>query len=135
MRFPRHLLRASTFRSEPAMAAMAIVCVGMFIGAWLIGPAITRGSADTPPALASRDKTTFDAMVALPDPPPYRAPTPAFDVSGPPSYAAIAKQKAQAELGGRAGGQTADDDAVPEAPSFNRQPYRNYRQRDRHTIY
>ena len=135
MRFPRHLLRASTFRSEPAMAAMAAVAIGMFIGAWLIGPAITHGSMETPPAVASQDKTTFDAMVARPDPPPYRAPTPAFDLSGPPNYAAAAKQKAQAALGGAVGDQAVDDEAVPQAPSFNRQPSRFYRPFDRHRVY
>ena len=135
MRFPRHLLQASTFRSEPAMAAMAAVAIGMFIGAWLIGPAITHGSVDTPPAVASQDKMTSDAMVARPDPPPYRAPTPAFDLSGPPNYAAVAKQKAQAELGGQVGDQAADDEGVPAAPSFNRQPSRYYRAFDRHKTY
>ena len=40
-------------------------------------------------------------MVARPDPMPYRAPTPSFDLSGPPNYAAAAKEKAQAELGGQ----------------------------------
>ena len=50
--------------------------------------------------------------MARPDPMPYRAPTPAFDTAGEPTYAAAAKEKAQAELGG----QTVDDD-VPEAAS------------------
>ena len=136
MRFPRHLLQASTFRAEPLMAAMAVIAIGMFIGAWVIGPVITHDSADAPAsqALPSQGKTTFDAMVARPDPPPYRAATPAFDMTGPPNYAALAKQKAQAELGG----QVADDDDgtagfMPEAP--RRSSSRYYRSLDRHRVY
>ena len=47
-------------------------------------------------------------LVARPNPMPYRAPTPVFDTSGQPSYAAAAKQKAQAEAGGQfdSGGDT-----------------------------
>ena len=47
MRFPYHLFSASTFRSEPWLAAMAAVAIGMFVGAWLIGPAITRTTTAT----------------------------------------------------------------------------------------
>ena len=132
MRFPNHLLQAATFRSEPLMAAMAAIAVGMFVGTWVIGPAITHDSAETP-APATQQRTTFEDMVARPDPPPYRAPTPAFDMSGPPNYAAAAKEKAQAELGG----QIADPDAMAaEAPSAPRESWsRNSRAFDRHTIY
>ena len=77
----------------------------------MIGPAITHGT-DAPPQ-AAQERTTFEDMVARPDPSPYRAATPAFDISGPPNYAAAAKDKAQAELGG----ETADDEAPPEPPS------------------
>ena len=52
-------------------------------------------------------------MVARPDPLPFRTPTPVFDVSGPPDYAAAAKEKAQAELGGQV-----DPEAVAETPSY-----------------
>jgi hypothetical protein len=134
MRVPHHLFQASTFRAEPLMAAMAVVSISMFIGAWVIGPAITRNSTDAPPVQSSPmpDKTTFDAMVARPDPPPYRAATPAFDLTGPPNYAAAAKQKAQAELGGPA---SDDDAAVPEAPSPYRGGSSRYRPYDRHKVY
>src|SRR6476620_1143411 len=111
MRFPQHLLKASAYRSEPLLAAMAAIAVGMFVGTWIIGPAVTRDSAEAP-APATQQRTTFDDLVARPDPMPYRAPTPVFDTSGAPSYAAAAKQKAQAELGG----QTVDDASIPEAP-------------------
>jgi hypothetical protein len=129
MRYPIHLLQASTFRSEPLLAAMAAVAVGMFVGTWVIGPVMTRDSGDAP-APAAQERTSFEAMVARPDPLPYRAATPAFELSGAPSYAAAAKEKAQAE----AGGQIVDNDAVPEAPSYSRLPSRS-RLPDRHKVY
>jgi hypothetical protein len=130
MRFPSHLLQKATFRSEPLMAAMAAIAVGMFVGTWVIGPAITHGSAEAP-AQTAQERTTFEDMVARPDPMPYRAATPAFDMSGPPNYAAVAKEKAQAELGGQV-----DNESVAEAP----RPYRswssrNYPRFDRHRVY
>ena len=130
MPLPRHLLQA--FRSEPLMVALAAVAIGMFVGTWVIGPAVTHGSSDTPPP-ASQERTTFDAMAARPDPMPYRTATPAFDMSGPPNYAAAAKQKAQAELGG----QPMDGDGS-EAPAAIPEPfsYRPARGRsfDRHGV-
>ena len=72
MRFPSHLLQTATFRSEPLLAAMAAIAVGMFVGTWVIGPAITRDSAEAP-APAAQERTTFEDMVARPDPMPYRA--------------------------------------------------------------
>jgi hypothetical protein len=131
MRFPSHLLRMTTFRSEPLLAAMAAIAVGMFVGTWVIGPAITRDSAEAV-APAAQQRTTFAELMARPDPMPYRAPTPAFDTSGPPSYAAAAKQKAQAELGGQ---QTVDDESIPEAPRASRWSSRNTRSFDRHRVY
>jgi hypothetical protein len=129
MRFPSHLLQAATFRSEPLMAALAAVAVGMFVGTWVIGPAITRDGSETP-AQATQGRTTFQDMVARPDPMPYRAATPAFDMSGPPNYAAVAKEKAQAELGGQV-----DDGSVTEAPRSYRSSSRNYPRFDRHRVY
>ena len=129
MRFPSHLLRATTFRSEPLMAAMAAIAVGMFVGTWVIGPAITHGDAEAP-APTSQERTTFQDMAARPDPMPYRAATPSFDLSGPPNYAAAAKQKAQAELGGQV-----DDESVAEAPRSYRSSSRNYQRFDRHRVY
>jgi hypothetical protein len=129
MRFPSHLLQPATFRSEPFMAALAAVAVGMFVGTWVIGPAITRNNADTP-AQTSPERTTFQDMLARPDPMPYRAPTPSFDMTGPPNYAAVAKEKAQAEIGG----QTVDDESIAEGRSAYRSS-RSYRSFDRHRVY
>ena len=85
-------------RHEAVAVAIAAIGVGMFIGTSLIGPLVSSGSVERPPEVSS--KTSFETMTALPDPFPYRTPTPTFDVSGGPSYAATAKEKAQAELGG-----------------------------------
>ena len=128
MRFPNHLLQTATFRSEPLMAAMAAIAVGMFAGTWVIGPAITYNAAEVP-AQTSPERTTFEDMVARPDPMPYRAATPSFNLSGPPSYAAVAKEKAQAE----AGGQIVDDG--PEPPRGYYLSSRNYRTFNRYRTY
>ena len=131
MRFPLHLLRASTFRSEPGMAALAAIAIGMFVGTWIIGPAVTRETSDIP-APAAQERATFEDMVSRPDPSPYRSPTPAFDIAGPPQYGAAAKAKAQAGLSGR----VADfEDRAPETRREYRAPSRDYRAFDRHRIY
>jgi hypothetical protein len=132
MRFPQHLLKASTYRSEPLMAAMAAIAIGIFVGAWIIGPALTHNSPEAPaPAAPQRERTTFEDMVARPDPFPYRTPTPTFDMVGPPSYAAAAKEKAQAELGG----QVDPEEAAAEAPGYPVRSSRAYRAFDRHRVY
>jgi hypothetical protein len=134
MRFPYHLLKASTVRSEPWLAAMAAVAIGMFAGAWLIGPAITAHGSRAPNSdvatQATPERTSFDDMISRPDPSPYRAATPAFDLNGSPHYAAAAKEKAQAELGGQPG----DDEAAIEQPSYphSRGGYQAF---DRHRVY
>ena len=92
-------------RHEAVAIAIAAIGVGMAIGTWVIGPLVTRGSADRHADMSGR--ASFEEMTARPDPFPYRTPTPEFDMSGAPSYAAAAKEKALAELGG----QPSDDDA------------------------
>jgi hypothetical protein len=131
MRFPQHLLQASTFRSEPLMAAMAAVAVGMFVGTWILGPALTHNSPEAPAPVAQQERTTFEAMVARPDPFPYRTPTPTFDMAGQPSYGAAAKEKAQAELGG----QVDPEEATLETPGYPTRSSRAYRAFDRHRVY
>ena len=134
MRFPLHLMRASTFRSEPGLAALAAIAVGMFVGTWVIGPAVTRDNAGTTSPPTTQERPTFEDMVARPDPSPYRAATPAFDTAGPPHYGAVARARAQAELGGR----VADyGDSAP-APEYRREyraSSRNYQAFDRHLVY
>jgi hypothetical protein len=132
MRVPYHLFQIKTVRAEPLLAAMAAVAAGMFVGAWLLGPALTHNNSDVP-ALAARDRTNFEDMVSRPDPSPYRAATPTFDSRGAPNYATAAKEKAQAELGGQPG-----DDAMAAAtdaaPAYSR-PRGNYPAFDRHRVY
>ncbi|MGZ5840574.1 MAG: hypothetical protein ACXWJ8_01395 [Xanthobacteraceae bacterium] len=130
MRFPQHLLNASTCRSEPLMAAMAAVAVGMFVGTWIIGPSITHNSPEAQAPAAQQKRITFEDMVARPDPMPYRAPTPTFDTAGQPSYAAAAKEKAQAELGG-----AADPEAMADEPGYPVRSSRAARTFDRHRVY
>ena len=117
MRLPSHLLKIETFRSEPLIAAMAAIAIGMFIGTWVIGPALTRNAPEES-APAARGRTSFEDMVSRPDPNPYRAATPAFDVSGPPSYGAAAREKARAQLSN--GG--ADEDSYTPRRRHYRQP-------------
>jgi hypothetical protein len=133
MRFPTHLLKTSTFRAEPWLAAMAAVAVGMFVGTLVLGPAITHDRTEAPAAQErAKDRTSYEDMINRPDPMPYRAATPAFDLSGPPNYGAVAKEKAQ----GQVGGEMADG----ELPMFQRSDshtYRSgrYRATERHTTY
>jgi hypothetical protein len=138
MRLPTHLLKAATFRSEPVLAAMAAVAVGMFLGTWVLGPAITGNKPDTP-AQTQPERTSFQDLVARPDPMPYRAATPAFALSGTPNYGAAAREKARAEVGGRVvDDQMVSEAAIPEPPRDDRSSYsssRNYRSYDRHRVY
>jgi hypothetical protein len=132
MRFPLHLFRIETIRSEPGLAALAAIAIGMFAGTWIIGPAVTRNTADIPAPVA-QERATFEDMVARPDPSPYRAATPAFDTSGPPHYGAVAKARAQAGLGG------STTDSGNNSGDYRRE-YRatsspNYRAFDRHATY
>ena len=91
---------------------MAAVAVGMFVGAWLIGPAITarqqRRAARRRRRSGPASRTWFHGPTRRPIAPP----TPAFDLNGSPHYAAAAKEKAQAELGGQPG----DDECGGRAP-------------------
>jgi hypothetical protein len=132
IRFTFQLLRASTIRSEPGMAALAAIAIGMFVGTWVIGPAVTRDTADTLVPAAAQDRASFEDMVSRPDPLPYRSATPAFDTSGPPNYGAVARAKAQAELGGRV---VDFEDRALEPRRESRSPLRDYRAFDRHRIY
>jgi hypothetical protein len=131
MRFPSHLFQMSTIRSEPLMAAMAVIAIGMFIGAWVIGPALTHDTEEPPQAIQQR--TSLEAMMARPDPSPYRSPTPQFDMAGAPQYGAAAKAKALAELGGEI---SDDEAAMPEQPRARHGwSSRYYPRYDRHKVY
>ena len=82
------------------MAAMAAVAVGMFVGTWVIGPAITHHSAEAAPATrrqsARPSRTWWRAPIhALSRRRPLRS------IFGPADYAAVAKERAKAGLSGR----------------------------------
>jgi hypothetical protein len=82
------------------LSAMAAVAVGMFVGHWIIAPAI---STDSPPREALRsgqfERLSLDEARARPDPSPYRTPTPEFAAPASTNYAQIARQKAQTSSG------------------------------------
>ena len=115
--------------------AMALIAVGMFIGHWVLAPAISTDTATTREALRSAkfERQALDAAAARPDPFPYRTPTPAFDVSGQPNYGALARQQAQAAYGWQ-GAEGAIPEPFGETPwaSQPAQPSRG-RSYDRHT--
>jgi hypothetical protein len=127
--------------AEPIAIGIALVGIGAFIGAWVIGPALTHKTHGEPQAVYDRP-LTYQQMIARPDPFPYRTATPEFDTSFKPQYAEMARDKARAELGeGRATRAAAARDAMdsfdaaPEfAPSAPAPTYR-YRPFDRHRVY
>ena len=84
------------------MAAMAAVAVGMFVGTWVIGPAITRDTAEAPARRHAQERTDLRGHGGAPRSARPIAPRRRLSTSsGPPNYAAAAKEKAQAELGGQ----------------------------------
>jgi hypothetical protein len=120
--------------SEPLLSALAVVAVGMFIGAWVIGPLASHKVAAT---ATKEERMTYQAMLAKPDPFPYRTATPAFDTSARPGYGAAAREKARAELGGRrtvAGDPVADFQLQTSDNLAYRAPSRS-RAMDRHSIH
>jgi hypothetical protein len=121
-------------RPEPLLNAMAAVAVGMFIGCWVIGPALTHNSDAASPASAKTEPLTFDAMLARPDPFPYRTATPVFDNAGETRYAEAARQRARAEIGVGGVGDPWSD--LQERPTEYRGHARwHYRVPDRHAVY
>jgi hypothetical protein len=125
--------------SEPLLVALSVVAAGMFIGAWVLGPTLTH-----PGRAASSEKDqplSYEEMVARPDPSPYRAATPAFDVSNQPSYGATAREKARAELGGHRTVRNSDDSQAVTSgdggfdPPQTHRSYRSYPAPDRHGIF
>jgi hypothetical protein len=138
-------LRSHWFRlsDSPWLPAMALVAVGMFIGYWVIAPAISTdsGASRDPLRSAGSERQAIIEAASQPDPFPYRTPTPVFDMPNAPSYAAAAKQRAQAMIGGRGsdGVRSGDgemafegviDDPPEQAPAPQRSRAWSY---DRHT--
>lgn len=125
--------------------AVTSLTVGVVIGVLAIVPAL---SELTPSDASPRwDTSRFERLVVdvnAPDPPPYRTPTPAYDMSTPPGYGAMARAKARGATERRAakvqnrssspqiGNQAADALAYSPAPSSDRP---SYPRRDRHTMF
>src|SRR5215831_9148931 len=86
---------------EPWLNAMAAVAIGMFVGCWIIGPTLTRDSGVVARASTKAEPMSYEAMLAQPDPFPYRTPTPQFEDTGPTHYAEAARDKARATIGRR----------------------------------
>jgi hypothetical protein len=110
------------------LSAMAAVAVGMFVGTWVIGPAISTDSAPREALRSGQfERLSLDEARARPDPSPYRTPTPEFAAPASTNYARIARQKAQASAG---------DDDMPDVyrePSREWRFYAPSRSVDRHT--
>lgn len=117
--------------SEPWLNAMAAIAAGMFIGCWILGPLLTDNS-DTSSQASKSEALSYEAMIARPDPFPYRAATPTFDPIGQTHYAEAARQSALAEIGsGRAAEAWSE---LREREGRNRSRW-HYRTPDRHAVY
>ena len=114
---------------------MAAVAIGMFIGCWVIGPTLTSNSGAVPPLSTKAEPMSYEAMLAQPDPFPYRTATPPFEDTGPTHYAEAARDKARAAIGRRTAAgpwSTLRDDE----PYEQRRPARQlYQVPDRHAVY
>ena len=78
------------------LSAMSVVAISMFVGYWVIGPAISTDSAPREALRSAQfERLALDEARARPDPSPYRTPTPAFETPARTNYAQIAKQKAR----------------------------------------
>jgi hypothetical protein len=97
---PRLRPRPIAFRA--AAVAVAALALGVILGNWVIGPAVSDDGPVHPPLNSARlEKAMIEAMSARPDPSPYRTPTPKFDFKDAPHYAEIARENARAALGHR----------------------------------
>jgi hypothetical protein len=106
----------SKFGTPAGLIAVAALALGVLLGHWVIGPAVSNDRVDRPPLPSAKlERAMIDAMSARSDPSPYRTPTPKFDVKDAPHYAALAKEKAQAAIGPRSPGHAAASDGAEEA--------------------
>ena len=91
--------------AEAVMVGLAAVGIGILLGIWVAGPALTgTGTVASDRSMRSW-AMSYQDMIARPDPPPYRTATLAFDAGGRIDYAAAAKAGAKFEYG-----RVADDD-------------------------
>ena len=101
----------------------AALTFGIVVGNWLVGPLVSYDVMDRESLRSARhERESVAAASARPNPPPYRTPTPDFGTDSAPRYSALAKERAQAALGGRASHWSAPESdafAAPEFPSEN----------------
>jgi hypothetical protein len=113
---PLRALISPSSGAEAFAIVVALIAAGMFIGNWVIGPAISTDIFEhSALPSATRGRATIDAMSARPDPLPYRTPTPAFDTPDAPRYGALAKERAQAEIGGRSAARSVQSELPEQA--------------------
>jgi hypothetical protein len=87
--------------SETVMIGLAAVGIGILLGIWVAGPALTGTATVASDPTMRSIPMSYNDMIGRPDPHPYRTATPAFD-TGRVDYAAAAKARAQAETSGQA---------------------------------
>jgi len=88
--------------AEAAMLGLAAVGIGILLGIWIAGPALTGSGPSV--ALDPTQRSipmSYNDMMARPDPFPYRVASPSFNPGGQIDYAAAAKARAQAETSGQ----------------------------------
>src|SRR5882724_3587465 len=111
--------------TEPVMLGLAAVGIGILLGIWVAGPALT--GSGTSVALDPMIRTipmSYNDMMARPDLLPYRTATPSFDTNGQIDYAAAAKARARAQDGPAA---SRDDATDPwDRQTTGRAPSRSY---------
>jgi hypothetical protein len=96
MRYPVQTLDTPRPCIEAIMVGLGAVMAGLLIGNWVIGPALSHKTPRAP--VATEARLSYQDMIARPDPSPYRAATPLFDMSAQPHYGAMAREQARAEL-------------------------------------
>jgi hypothetical protein len=98
--------------------AMAAIAVGMFIGNWVIGPALSGDPAEHAKLRSAKfERAELRAAAARSDPSPYRTPTPDFGVPEAPQYGKFAKEQARTAFGERG------NDIMLEADSYGERPW------------
>ena len=121
---------------EPWLNAMAAIAVGMFVGCWIVGPTLTHDSTASSRPASKAERMSYEAMLAKPDPSPYRTPTPKFEDTGPTHYADAARDKARSMTGRRAAASGPWAGFRDDEPYEQPRPVRRaYQVPDRHAIY
>jgi hypothetical protein len=150
MHLPPTFISSLRVGFSACVIAVTSLTVGVVIGVLAIVPAL---SELTPSDASPRwDTSRFERLVLdvnAPDPRPYRTATPAYDMSTPPGYGAIARAKARGATERRAApaarankrlsrpqiNKDAADAFALSAPPSPFADGSSHRRRDRHTIF